>query len=143
MIVEKNDYIVIKDKALKILIIDDSLLDRKLLMSLLTKSGVKNEILQAPDGDEGLKILSENYQNIALILLDWQMPKLDGIGFMKAVVNVKEVASIPIVMITASGSEENKRLAREVNPHLAGYLIKPFNSEKLLELITPFVQREG
>ena len=128
---------------MKILIIDDSLLDRKLLISLLTKSGVKSEILQAPDGEEGLKMLSDNYQNIALILLDWQMPKLDGIGFMKAVVKVKEVASIPIVMITASGSEENKRLAREANPHLAGYLVKPFSSDKLLELITPYVERGG
>jgi len=122
---------------MKILIIDDSRMDRKLLMSSLNKSGIENEILQAVDGEEGLKILSENYKDVAIILLDWQMPKLDGIGFMQGVVNIPEVSSIPIVMITASGSDENKKLAHDVNPKLAGYVVKPYKREQLVEIIKP------
>lgn len=125
---------------MKILIIDDSLMDRKLLTSVLKKFGIQNEILQASDGEEGLKILSENYKDICLIFLDWQMPKIDGIGFMKAVVNVPEVASIPIIMITASGSEDNKKLAHEVNPRLAAYLVKPYKPDVLNETIKPFIK---
>jgi len=120
---------------MKILIVDDSRMDRKLLMNTLVKSGVENEILQAVDGEEGLKILSENYQDIGLILLDWQMPKVDGLGFMRGVVNTPEVSSIPIIMITASGSEDNRKQAHDVNPNLAGYLVKPYKREQLIETI--------
>ena len=125
---------------MKILIIDDSLMDRKLVTNLIKKSGCENEILQAADGEEGLKVLSTHYQDICLILLDWQMPKMDGIEFMKGVVNVPTVASIPIVMISASGSEENKKQAKDVNPRLAGYIVKPYKSEDLITTIKPYLK---
>lgn len=125
---------------MKILIVDDSLMDRRLTMNLLKKNGIENEILQAADGDEGLKVLSEHYQDICLILLDWQMPKMDGIEFMKGVVKVPKVSSIPIVMITASGSEENKREARDANPQLAGYVVKPYKPDELLAIVKSFIK---
>lgn len=115
-------------------------MDRKLFASAVKKSQINNEILQAADGEEGLKILSEHYQDICLILLDWQMPKMSGIDFMKGVVNVPATASIPIVMVTASGSEDNKKYAMEVNPRLAGYLVKPYKPEKLIETIKPHLK---
>src|SRR6185503_5461486 len=110
------------EKTLKILIIDDSLMDRKLLMNVLRKNIVAVEFLEAVDGEQGIKVLSTNYQEIRLILLDWQMPKIDGIEFMKNVLKVPEVSSIPIIMITASSSEDNRKFAHEVNPKLAGYI---------------------
>lgn len=125
---------------MKILIVDDSLLDRKLLSNVIKKAEISNEILQAADGEEGLSVLSSNAKDICLILLDWQMPKLDGIGFMRAVQTVPEVSGIPIVMITASGSEENKRMAREANPNLAAYVVKPYKPEELISLIRPFLK---
>ena len=115
-------------------------MDRKLLAAVLKKSGYSNEVLQAVDGEEGLRILSENYKDICLILLDWQMPKMNGLGFMEAVVNVPDVASIPIVMITASGSDDSKKKAYAVNPRLSGYIVKPYKPEYLVEIIRPFVK---
>lgn len=123
----------------KILIVDDSLMDRKLLMSVLKKSGIKNEILQATNGEEGLATLSDNFEDVLLILLDWQMPKMDGLEFMRGVIKVPQVASIPIIMITASGSEDNKKMAKEVNPNLAGYIVKPYKPEKLIGTIKPYL----
>ena len=120
---------------MKILIVDDSRMDRLLLMKVLQKLGVENEVIQAGDGEEGLKLLSDNKQDVRLILLDWQMPKIDGLEFMRGVAKVPEVATIPIIMITASSSEESQRQAREVNPHLAGYLVKPYKSEVLFEMV--------
>lgn len=117
----------------KILIIDDSLMDRKLLASLLKRSGIENEVVQAVDGEEGLRTLSANYQDIGVIFLDWQMPKMNGIEFMKAVTQVQEVSAIPIIMITASGAEEDKNLAYSANPNLAGYLVKPYKPEVLVQ----------
>ncbi len=125
---------------MKILIIDDSLMDRKILSNMIKKNGILNDILQAADGEEGLKVLSENYRDICLVLLDWQMPKVDGIAFMKAVGNVPEVSAIPIVMITASGSDESKKIARNANPNLAGYIVKPYKPELLIDVIKSLVR---
>jgi len=125
---------------LKILVVDDSLLDRKLLISILKKSGIESEILQASDGEEGLSILSKNHSEIGLVIVDWQMPKMDGIEFMKAVINVPEVSSIPIIMLTASGSEESRKKAYETNPKLAGYVVKPYAPDTLLHTIAPFIK---
>ncbi len=124
----------------KILIVDDSLMDRKLLRSVLKKSGIENEIIEAVDGEEAIKLLSEYYKDVGLILLDWQMPKISGMEFMEAVMKVPLVASIPIVMITASSSEENKKQAYTVNPNLGGYVVKPYKPEKLIETILAFLK---
>jgi len=109
------------------------------LSKTLQKSGIQHEIVEAVDGQAALKVVSENYKDIKLIFLDWQMPNLNGIDFMKAIVNVPEVANIPIIMVSASGSDENKKLAYDTNPKLAGYLVKPFNPESLLNLIKPYI----
>ena len=125
---------------MKILVVDDSVLERKLIIGILKKAGIANEMLEAVDGEDALNVLGRNYKDICLILLDWQMPKLSGIEFMQGVIKVPATASIPIVMVTASGSEECQRQAREVNPKLAGYVVKPIKVEKLLEAVTPHVK---
>jgi CheY-like chemotaxis protein len=119
----------------KILVVDDSLLDRKLLVRVLMKAEIPNEILQAEDGEKALEILAVNYEDICLVMLDWQMPKMNGIELMAGIVKVPTLASIPIIMVTASGSDDNKRLAHEVNPKLAGYLVKPYKPDELIAAV--------
>jgi two-component system, chemotaxis family, chemotaxis protein CheY len=125
---------------MKILVVDDSLLDRKLLIRVLMKSGVSQEILQAEDGEQAMEVIANNYMDICLILLDWQMPKVSGIELMAGIVKIPELSKIPIIMVTASGSDENKRAAHQVNPNLAGYLSKPYKPEELLAAIKPFLR---
>ena len=125
---------------MKILIVDDSTLDRKLLIRLLVKAEVTQEILQAEDGEQGLEILANSYQDICLILLDWQMPKMNGIELMAGMMKIPALASIPIIMVTASGSEDNKKLAKEINPSLAGYIVKPYKSDELLQAVRPYLK---
>ena len=125
---------------MKILVIDDSLLDRKLLIRVLMKSGIPQEIIQAEDGEQAMEILAANYMDICLILLDWQMPKVSGIELMAGMVKIPELANLPIIMVTASGSEENKRTAHKINPKLSGFLVKPYKPEELLAAIKPFLR---
>ena len=125
---------------MKILVVDDSLLERKLVIGILRKNGVENETLEAVDGEDALITLGKNYKDICLILLDWQMPKMSGIEFMQGVLKVPATAVIPIIMVTASGSEECQKQAREVNPKLAGYIVKPVKAEKLIETIKPHLR---
>ena len=125
---------------MKILVVDDSLLDRKLLIRVLMKSGIPQEILQAEDGEQAMEILAVNYRDICLVLLDWQMPKVSGIELMAGMVKIPELSNMPVIMVTASGSEENKRMAHQVNPNLAGYLVKPYKPEELMAAIKPFLK---
>ena len=125
---------------MKILVVDDSLLDRKLLIRVLMKSGVTQEILQAEDGEQAMEILAVNYMDICLVLLDWQMPKVSGIELMAGMVKIPQLSNIPIIMCTASGSDENKRAAHQVNPNLAGFMVKPYKAEELLAAIKPFLR---
>ena len=125
---------------MKILVVDDSALDRKLLIRILMKAEITQEIVQAQDGEEALEILANNYQDIGLILLDWQMPRMSGIELMAGMARIPALASIPVVMVTASGSDANKALAREVNPNLAGYITKPYKTEELLEAVKPHLK---
>ena len=124
----------------KILVVDDSDLERELLIEVLKGAGVQNEFLQAKTGEEAIQMLGTRYKDIGLILLDWQMPQMSGMEFMEAVVKVPVVAKKPIIMVTASGTDENKRKAREVNPNLAGYVVKPYTPESLLNIIKGFVK---
>jgi len=125
---------------MKILVVDDSLLDRKLLIRVLMKSGVSQEILQAEDGEGAMEVLANNYADIGLVLLDWQMPKVSGIELMAGMVKIPELSKIPVIMVTASGSDDNKRAAYQVNPNLAGFLVKPYKPEELMSAVKPFLR---
>ena len=125
---------------MKILLVDDSLLDRKLMIRVLMKAEITQEILQAEDGEQAMEILANNHMDICLVLLDWQMPKFSGVEVMAGVVKIPELSKIPIIMVTASGSEENKRMAYQVNPNLAGFIVKPYKFEELLAAVKPLLR---
>ena len=125
---------------MKILVIDDSELERSLLIEVLKGSGISNEFLQAKNGDEAIEILGRNYKDICVILLDWQMPQMSGMEFMESVTKVPAVAAIPIVMVTASGTDENKKKAYSVNPKLGGYVVKPYDPDGLVKTIQPYLK---
>lgn len=123
----------------KVLIVDDSMMDRKLMTRVLTKNEVPNEIIYAEDGEQALEVVAENYNDIALILLDYQMPKMSGIEFLQAIVKVPATAGLNVFMVTASSSPESRKLAYDSNPNLAGYIIKPYKPDDVMSLIRPYL----
>ena len=126
--------------APKILIVDDSLLDRRLLSKTLVNSGVKNEILQADSGEAALGVVAQHLNDIGLMFCDYQMPNMSGIELMEGLVKVPATARIPIVMVTASSTEESRSAAYAANPNLAGYVVKPYKPDEVLAVIKPYVQ---
>ena len=124
----------------KVLIVDDSVLDRKLLSRTLVKIGLKNEILQAEDGEAALQVIADHIGDIDLIFCDYQMPNISGPELIAALLKVPQTASIPVVMITASAADESRKTAYEANPNLAGYVIKPYKPDQLRDLMQPYVR---
>jgi CheY-like chemotaxis protein len=91
------------------------------------------EVITAKDGMEGLEILKGKKPD--LILLDVQMPRLDGYGFIRQKFNDPDLTKIPVVVLTAMGKTEPlfKRYG------VKAYLLKPINTQDLLEKINTLV----
>jgi CheY-like chemotaxis protein len=112
-----------------ILIIDDAVHIRRLVTRMLQLAGF--ETLEAADGLQGMNVLKENKPDV--VTCDIAMPNMDGYGFVKAARENPETQDIPIIMLTATGQEEEvvKAMALGAN----AYLTKPFSSSRLLEII--------
>lgn len=126
---------------MKILVVDDSAVQRKMITQIIRKAGFENEVMEAGDGKLAIQALGTSYAEIGLILCDWNMPNLSGIEFIEAVAKVPQVAAIPILMVTTEGTEAKIKEAHEKHPGLAGYITKPFSAEQLKEKIEPFLKQ--
>jgi CheY-like chemotaxis protein len=124
----------------KILVVDDSQLDRKLLVRTLQKAGVENEILQAADGESAMDCLNVERKNICLIFLDWQLPKVDGLEVLKQIARDPETSAIPVIMLTSTSNPENEEIAQLLNPHLAAFVVKPLDPEKVIKAALPHIK---
>jgi len=114
----------------KVLVADDDYINRRLLISLLKKELYQVEILEAVNGKDALEICSNN-PDIQLILLDVEMPIMDGAGFLKYYGEHKNLSRPPILAISS-----NDLIAKEILDLGANaFLMKPVTSEKLLNAI--------
>jgi chemotaxis protein histidine kinase CheA/CheY-like chemotaxis protein len=112
-----------------ILVVDDSLTVRKVTSRLLTREGFN--VSTAKDGFDALKVIGEHRPD--LILLDIEMPKMDGFEFAKLVKGDEVLKSIPIIMITSRTADKHRRRAFELGVN--GYLGKPYQEDELIEHI--------
>ena len=123
----------------KIMVVDDSAVQRKMIIGIIRKAGFNNEILEAGDGEQAIEVLAENFETVGLVLCDWNMPKMSGLEFISGVAKIEAIAKTPIIMVTTEGTEEKMAQARAANPALAGYVSKPFTPDQLKAAISPFV----
>ena len=118
-------------KVVKVLVIDDNPAMVKLLaIRLLTQ---KYEVVTASNGIEGLNAAREHLPN--LIILDVNMPELDGCGFVDEIKEIDVLKKIPIIVYTAKDDLQNFLLEKGVN----AYLKKPLDPTVFLEKIKTFV----
>ncbi len=110
-----------------VMIVDDSLTVRRITGRLLTREGF--DILAAKDGIDALELLQTETPDV--ILLDIEMPRMDGFEFTKKIKADAKSAAIPIVMITSRTAEKHRNRAKELGVEL--YLGKPFQEEELLK----------
>jgi chemosensory pili system protein ChpA (sensor histidine kinase/response regulator) len=109
-----------------VMIVDDSLTVRKITSRLLIRAGF--QVVTAKDGIDALQLLSEQTPDV--ILLDIEMPRMDGFEFTKTIKADAKTANIPIIMITSRTAEKHRNRAQELGVDL--YFGKPFQEEELL-----------
>ncbi len=120
----------------RILIIDDSKSLRSAAEFTLKSAGF--DVIQAEDGVEGLKVLKTIKENdLGLIITDINMPNMDGITFIKEVKKT-EYKFIPILVLTTEAQDEKKKEGQQAGA--SGWLVKPFNSEQLINIVEKFVE---
>lgn len=112
---------------MRALVIDDSRAVRLLIRNALIEMGA--DVVEAANGREGLLQL-EQHEDLQLVLVDWNMPVMDGLDFIKAVRSRKEYDRLLIMMVTTETEQEQviRALAAGANE----YVMKPFSKEVLV-----------
>ncbi|MCL1940367.1 MAG: response regulator [Synergistaceae bacterium] len=116
---------------MKILSVDDSVVVRKIIRSAIGVLG--HDFIEAEDGEEALSLLETEYSDIGLILLDWNMPGLNGYEVLLTLKEDERYKDIPVMMVTTESEKSN--IVSAVRAGAINYLTKPFSNEDLLTKI--------
>jgi two-component system chemotaxis response regulator CheY len=118
-----------------VLVVDDSRFMRNVVKSYFTEMGVPCTYLDAGDGTVALKQLLA--QPVDLVLLDWNMPKMSGIDFLKEVRALEQFKDLPIVMVTSEAAKFN--VIEAAKNGATDYILKPIDGvvfrEKMKEIL--------
>ncbi len=123
------------DRRVFALVVDDSITVRRVTQRLLERNGMR--VVTAKDGLEAVSVLQDEIPDV--ILLDIEMPRMDGYEVASHVRNDPRLKDIPIVMITSRVGEKHR--ARAIELGVNEYLGKPYQEGQLLQAIEPLVRR--
>ncbi len=117
------------------MVIDDSLSVRRVTTNLLRLHGW--DVLDAKDGVDAIEQLANAETPPDVFLCDMEMPRMDGLEFVRRIRTQSEFSSTPVVMVTSRAAEKHRKMAAEAGAN--EHVTKPFNDERLMELITRMV----
>ena len=118
-----------------ILVVEDNELNREMLCAMLED---RYNVLQAENGKEGLEVLQENYRDISIIVLDVQMPVMNGYEFLHAVKDDDLLREIPVIVATGSSDIEEEERCLELGA--TDFVIKPYKKNIVLKRISNIIR---
>ncbi|NOT50556.1 MAG: response regulator [Chitinophagaceae bacterium] len=126
------------NREIKILLVEDNEGDIVLTTQAFKKANVTNGVNVVKDGDEAMKYLrkQDKYgkaETPDLILLDINLPKMDGMEVLAGIKNDEDLKSIPVVILTTSDSEND--IVKSYNNHANCYITKPVDFNKFIEVV--------
>jgi len=116
-------------ESVKVMVVDDSITVRKVTTRLLERHNM--QVITAKDGVDAVTILQEEHPDV--MLLDIEMPRMDGFELARHMRSMEGLRDIPIIMITSRTGEKHRNLATELG--VKRYLGKPYQEADLLENI--------
>jgi CheY-like chemotaxis protein len=120
-------------KKLKVLLIEDDMIEVMKFNRTLSKLDIHHNIVEAKNGEDALKILQDKDRLPDIILLDLNMPKINGIEFLTILKNDKDLKYIPTVILTTSNNRKDLLECYKIG--IAGYVIKPLKFDDYVQLI--------
>ena len=127
----------VQTNTFDVLVVDDSLSVRRVVSNLITKSGWNP--VQAKDGVEALEVLGRLERKPDVILLDVEMPRMDGYEFAAIVRATHGLKQIPIIMLTSRAGDKHRK--RAIAAGVNGYLVKPYQDDHLTSMVKEWVAR--
>jgi CheY-like chemotaxis protein len=123
------------EKALNILLVEDDEVDVMNVRRAFDRNRITNPLFVAPDGVEGLRMLRANEvpRDRRIVLLDLNMPRMNGIEFLGELRADPALAHTPVIVLTTSDDERDKINAYNLN--VAGYLLKPVTFVNFVEVM--------
>ncbi|MCL2129880.1 MAG: response regulator [Treponema sp.] len=118
-----------------VLVVDDSRIMRNIVKNYFSELGIPCQYIEAMDGSEALDAMMK--QPVNLVLLDWNMPKLSGIDFLKKVRAIDKFKKVPIIMVTSEAAKYNVIEALKLGA--TDYIIKPINGKLFKEKISKII----
>jgi len=112
---------------MKVLIVEDSGLIRRVIAKVATEQGY--DTIEAGNGADGLAKLRKHGREIHLVVLDWNMPVMDGYEVLTKIRSAQEYDHVAVLMATSDGIEED--VIKALKAGADGYLVKPFTEETL------------
>ena len=117
-----------------ILLLEDDEVDVMTVRRALTDLGIKNELLVAGNGEEGLEVLRDfRRKRPGIIFLDLNMPRMDGLEFLRVVRSEGLAAGIPVIVLTTSRQDRDVVEGFQLN--VAGYMVKPVDYKQFVGLL--------
>lgn len=116
------------DPKTKVLIVDDMLTMRKIILKILEELGF-NDVDEAEDGNEAWEMVKKG--NYGLIVSDWNMPNCTGLEFLKLVRADEKFAKTPFLLVTAEA--ERGKVFEAIKCGVDNYVVKPFSKDALKE----------
>jgi len=117
-----------------ILLVEDDLVDQMTVKRSLKEIKISNRLVIANNGEEALLYLNEDkYQKPVFLLLDMNMPKMNGLEFLKVIKKNDELKNIPVIVLSTSKSDGDR--IDSFNLGVAGYMAKPVDYRKFVDVI--------
>jgi len=123
---------------MKVIVADDSRLVRGLIERAAVSMGF--EVVHATNGREALDLLEANVQDVNLMILDWNMPVLNGIDVIKSMRGDDRFPKIPVLMVSTEA--EDGRIQAVISAGAQGYLTKPFTADQLIDAIHSVLEKK-
>lgn len=120
------------------LVVDDFSTMRRIIINLLKSFGV-SKIIEADNGKQALKKLSEN--KIDFVITDWNMPLMTGLELLSEIRSTEQHKQLPVLLVTAEAAKENIIRAAQVGAD--GYIVKPFAGNTLHDKVSAIFKKRG
>jgi two-component system chemotaxis response regulator CheY len=115
-----------------VMVVDDSRIMRNIVKNTFTELKIPCQFVEAANGREALSLLQS--QTIHLVLLDWNMPELSGLDFLKQVRAMEQYKNLPIIMVTSESAKYN--VIEALKNGATDYIVKPVNEKIFTEKLS-------